>query len=151
MDTKKIRWLIQAFENSDLTALEVCEGENKVRLERHSAAQPAFAPAPAPTSIPASAPALAASPFQDESDALDFNRLTEVKSPMVGVFYEAPAPGAKPFVKRGDRVKKGDVLCVIEAMKLMNEITAESDGEVADICVQNGEVVEFGQPLFKLF
>ena len=143
MDTKKIKWLIQAFERSDLAVLEVCEGESKVRMERSQPAVPAPLPAPAP--------APTALPFREERGALDFNRVTEVKAPMVGVFYEAPAPDAKPFVQRGDRVKKGDVLCVIEAMKLMNEITAEFDGEVADICVQNGEVVEFGQPLFKLF
>jgi acetyl-CoA carboxylase, biotin carboxyl carrier protein len=145
MDTKKIKWLMQAFEKSNLTAMEVCEGESKVRLER-AAATVAAAPVPLMT---------AAAPvdnlFQEESGAVDFNRLTDIKSPMVGVFYSAPAPDAVPFVKRGDYVKKGDVLCVIEAMKLMNEITAETDGEIADICVQNGEVVEFGQPLFKLF
>lgn len=145
MDTKKIKWLMQAFERSDLTALEVCEGESRVRMERAIAPAPQLAPQPAPQPVQASLP------FREESGALDFNRVTEVKAPMVGVFYEAAAPGAKPYVRRGDCVKKGDVLCVIEAMKLMNEITAEFDGEVADICVQNGEVVEFGQPLFKLF
>ena len=82
---------------------------------------------------------------------MDFNDVTGVVSPMVGVFYAAPAPAEKPFVAVGDRVKKGDVLCVIEAMKLMNEITADRDGEVVDICVQNGDMVEYGQTLFKLF
>ena len=143
MDTKKIKWLMQAFEKSNLTAMEVCEGESKVRLERAAAMA---APVPVPA-VPVAVNAL----FKEESGAVDFNRLTDIKSPMVGIFYAAHAPDAAPFVKRGDHVKKGDVLCVIEAMKLMNEITAEADGEIADICVQNGEVVEFGQPLFKLF
>ena len=83
-------------------------------------------------------------------DVIDFNQFKEVKSPMVGVFYAALSPDAAPFVKVGDRVKKGDVICIIEAMKLMNEITADEDGEVVDICVQNGEVVEYGQTLVKL-
>ena len=81
---------------------------------------------------------------------MDFNHLTQVKSPLVGVFYAAPAPDAAPFVKVGDTVKKGDVLCIVEAMKLMNEIVAETDGVVVDICAGNGDVVEFGQTLFKL-
>ncbi|MDO4356300.1 MAG: acetyl-CoA carboxylase biotin carboxyl carrier protein, partial [Clostridia bacterium] len=86
-----------------------------------------------------------------EAPVVDFNQVTPVKSPMVGVFYAAPSPEKPPFVKVGDRVKKGDVLCIIEAMKLMNEITAEQDGEIADVCVANGDVVEFGQILFKIF
>ena len=81
---------------------------------------------------------------------VDYNDMTEVKSPMVGVFYAAPAPDAKPYVQVGDKVKKGDVLCIIEAMKLMNEIQADADGEIADICVQNGDLVEYGQTLFKI-
>ena len=74
-----------------------------------------------------------------------------VKSPLAGVFYAAPSPGAEPFVRVGSRVKKGDVLCIVEAMKLMNEIQAERDGEIVDICVHDGDVVEFGQTLFKLY
>lgn len=82
---------------------------------------------------------------------VDFNALSEFKSPMVGVFYAAPGPDQAPFVEVGKRVKKGDVLCIIEAMKLMNEITAEQDGEIVDICVSDGDVVEYGQTLFKIF
>ena len=74
----------------------------------------------------------------------------EIPSPMVGVFYAAPSPDAEPFVRVGDHVKRGDVLCIIEAMKLMNEIPAEQDGEISDVCVENGQVVEFGQALFKI-
>ena len=80
---------------------------------------------------------------------LDFNDLKLITSPMVGVFYAAPSPDSEPFIKIGDKIKKGDVLCIIEAMKLMNEITAEHDGEIIDICVENGQVVEFSQTLFK--
>ena len=82
---------------------------------------------------------------------IHFNHITEVKSPMVGVFYAAPSPDAQPLVQVGSKVKKGDVLCIIEAMKLMNEITAEQDGEIVDICVKSGEVVEYSQTLFKIF
>jgi len=81
---------------------------------------------------------------------VDFNNLVEVQSPMVGVFYAASAPDAAPYVTVGSKVKKGDTLCIIEAMKLLNEINAEVDGEIADICVENGQVVEFGQTLFKI-
>ena len=73
-----------------------------------------------------------------------------VNAPMVGVFYAAPAPDAEPFVRVGQHVQRGDVLCIVEAMKLMNEITADADGEIAEICVENGQVVEFGQPLFRI-
>ena len=80
---------------------------------------------------------------------MDFNRVHEIRSPMVGVFYAAPSPQEEPFVSIGARVKKGDVLCVIEAMKLMNEIVADQDGEVVDVCVSNGQAVEYGTPLFR--
>ena len=98
--------------------------------------------------MPEQAPA-SGEPLDDPG--LDFNAISLVTSPMVGVFYATPAPDQEPFVKVGSKVKKGDVLCIIEAMKLMNEITAEQDGEVVDICVKSGDVVEFGQPLFKIF
>ena len=103
--------------------------------------------APAPATVQVSeAPA----PVIREEAAVDFNRVHEIKSPMVGVFYASPSPDAKPFVEIGSKVKKGDVVCIIEAMKLMNELTADQDGEVVDVCVNNGDVVEYGQPLFKL-
>ncbi len=159
MDIKKMKQLMQLFEQSDLSAMEICEGEDRVRLERNAQpwaqAMAGFSPAQAAV-LPAQGAPLSVSPetpqdFQKAGQVVDFNRLTEVQSPMVGVFYAAPAPDAEPYVRRGDKVKKGDVLCVIEAMKLLNEIVAESDGEIADICVQNGQVVEFSQTLFKLF
>lgn len=83
-------------------------------------------------------------------NSLDFNNLKLITSPMVGVFYAAPSPDSEPFVKVGDKIKKGDVLCIIESMKLMNDIVAEQDGEIVDICVENGQVVEFSQTLFKI-
>ena len=149
MNIKQIRELAQIVSENGLSAIEVAEGENRVRIERAVAA-PAAVPAvvsmPAPVAAPtAPAPAPAA-----EETNVDFNRTREIKSPMVGVFYAAPSPDAKPFVEVGSKVKKGDVLCIIEAMKLMNEISAEFDGEVVDVCVHNGDVVEYGQTLFKL-
>jgi len=133
--------------------LEIEENDLRVRLEKGQTAGvaqpvPAALPKPVPATLPVeTAPAPA--PVADGT--VDFNRLKEVKSPLVGIFYAAPSPGAEPFAGVGSRVKKGDVLCVVEAMKLMNEITADADGEVIDVCVQNGQVVEFGQILFKLY
>ena len=149
MNIKQIRELAQIVSENGLSAIEIAEGENRVRIER-AAAAPAAVPAvvsmPAPVAAPtAPAPAPAA-----EETNVDFNRTREIKSPMVGVFYAAPSPDAKPFVEVGSKVKKGDIVCIVEAMKLMNEITAEFDGEVVDICVHNGDVVEYGQTLFKL-
>ena len=149
MNIKQIRELAQIVSENGLSAIEIAEGENRVRIERAVAA-PAAVPAvvsmPAPVAAPtAPAPAPAA-----EETNVDFNRTREIKSPMVGVFYAAPSPDAKPFVEVGSKVKKGDVVCIVEAMKLMNEISAEFDGEVVDVCVHNGDVVEYGQTLFKL-
>ena len=149
MNIKQIRELAQIVSENGLSAIEIAEGENRVRIERAVAA-PAAVPAvvsmPAPVAAPtAPAPAPAA-----EETNVDFNRTREIKSPMVGVFYAAPSPDAKPFVEVGSKVKKGDIVCIVEAMKLMNEITAEFDGEVVDVCVHNGDVVEYGQTLFKL-
>ena len=103
-----------------------------------------------PRAALAAALAPAAEPVKDEDAGADFNAAKMVLSPMVGVFYASPSPSDPPFVTVGSKVKKGDVLCIIEAMKLMNEITAEEDGEIIDICAANGSVVEYGQILFKL-
>lgn len=146
MNVKQIRELAQIARENGLSAIEITEGESHVRIERATAPAPAAVPAPVAAPVEA---APAAAPAHEETN-VDFNRAREIKSPMVGVFYAAPSPDAKPFVEVGTRVKKGDVVCIVEAMKLMNEIAAEFDGEVVDICVRNGEVVEFGQTLFKL-
>lgn len=144
MNLKTVKTLADLMEKSSLSALEVSEGDLKIRLERAPQGIPAQAPA-------FFAPAPVAQNPQPVGAVLDFNNITEIKSPLVGVYYGASSPDAEPFVSKGGRVKKGDVLCIIEAMKLMNEIVAETDGEIADICVENGQVVEFGQVLFKLF
>lgn len=152
MNMKQLRELVHLFSQHGLTRLEVAEGETRILLARETAS---FRPGEQPLSPPVATiqPAASGVPVQGRNPdpGPDFNQLHEVKSPMVGVFYAAPEPGAEPYVKVGDRVKKGDVLCIVEAMKLNNEITADRDGEVVDICVQNGSVVEYGQTLFKLF
>lgn len=145
MDAKKLRILAKIMEETGLTALRIEEPELIIDMER--------AAAPAPALYSAEKPAAASIPARvvQETDTADFNDLTLIKAPMVGVFYDAPSPDAEPYVKKGGMVKKGDVLCIVEAMKVMNEITAEADGQVADICVTSGQVVEYGQTLIKLF
>jgi acetyl-CoA carboxylase biotin carboxyl carrier protein len=145
VDIEQIRALAEILSAHGLTSLEVAEGETKVRLAKdadmtQTAQQVAPQPVPAEALVP-----------EPESQPVNFNRLTEVKSPMVGVFYAAPSPDSEAYVSIGSAVKKGDVLCLIEAMKLMNEITAEEDGEIVDICVKNGDITEFGQVLFKMY
>ena len=142
MDLRKLKKLIDLVEESGIAEIEVTEGEEKVRITRATAAPapvyaaPAHVAAPAPA--PASAPAAPAA--RDLSNAQ--------KSPMVGTFYRAPGPNAAAFVEVGQQVKAGDTLCIIEAMKLMNEIEAEKSGTVKEILVENGTPVEFGEPLF---
>ena len=153
MNLRQIRDLVRLLESSGLSVLEIEENDLRVRLEKGQTAgfaQPV--PAALPQAVPAALPVeTAPAPAPVADGTVDFNRLKEVKSPLVGIFYAAPSPGAEPFAGVGSKVKKGDVLCVVEAMKLMNEITADADGEVIDVCVQNGQVVEFGQILFKLY
>jgi acetyl-CoA carboxylase biotin carboxyl carrier protein len=149
MNIKEIKELTKLFTSAGLTVLEVVNGEGKVRLEKSPA------PSPAVSLMRAELPEAGEKPVLPAAKALsgevDFNNIKEIKSPMVGVFYRAPSEDAKSFVEIGDSVKKGDVLCIIEAMKLMNEISAEADGKIVDICAENGQVVEFDQTLFKLF
>ncbi len=152
MKMSDIRTLAELVEKHGLTALDYAEGEAHIRIERTPAPVAAAVPAApaAPAAAPAAASAPAAEPAKDEDAGADFNAAKMVLSPMVGVFYASPSPSDPPFVTVGSKVKKGDVLCIIEAMKLMNEITAEEDGEIIDICAANGSVVEYGQILFKL-
>lgn len=147
MNIKQIRELAQILSQNELSALEFTEGETRIRMERGQAAQ--ISPAAAPEKA-GQTPAVKPAPVEERDAGVNFNNLTEVKSPLVGVFYSAPSPEGEPFVKVGSAVKKGDVLCIVEAMKLMNEIVAEQDGTVVDICAHNGDIVEFGQTLFKL-
>ena len=142
MNIENVKALAEIINTYGLSKLEISEGETKICLEKSSSA--------VINSLPDTAKEQS-SAVKNDGQTLDFNNIKEVKSPMVGVFYAAPSPDADPFVIIGSKVKKGDVLCIIEAMKLMNEITAESDGEVVDICVKNGDIAEYGQVLFKIF
>lgn len=142
MNIEQIRSLAQIVRENSLTSLDLSEGDVHIRIEAHAETKPVACARPA-AGLPAAA--------LETDTGVDFSAVTEVKSPLVGVFYEAPAPDAPPFVKIGDHVKKGDVLCIVEAMKLMNEITAPVDGEIADICPVSGDVVEYGQTLVKLY
>ena len=146
MDLRKIKTLIQLLQESELAEIEVSDGEQSVRISRASKvgpppAQPAVAVAPAPQTADQAAP-------EPESDPDAPPAGEPVTSPMVGTFFAAPSPTSPPFVKVGDSVNAGDVLCVIEAMKTMNHIESEYTGEVAAILVENSEPVEYGQPLF---
>lgn len=136
-------------EESDGSAVELEYAVTAPAAPVAAPAAPSFSPAPAPAPAPAAAPAEPAPAPADE--ALDMAHTTAVRAPMVGVFYAAPAPGAEPFVHVGSKVKKGETLCVIEAMKVMNEVTAEADGEVVDICVKDGDLVEYGCCLMKIY
>ena len=147
MDVKSVKALAKILDEKKLSVIEVVEGDTRIRLERKCGETVSVLADKAEIKTPAPE----VKPKEIDQSPVDFNNLKEVKSPMVGVFYAAPAPDAPPFVQVGSKVKKGDVLCIIEAMKLMNEITAEHDGEIVDICVANGDVVEFAQVLFKLF
>ena len=148
MDLRKLKKLIDLVEESGIAEIEVTEGEEKVRITRTiAAAAPVYA-APAPAAAaPVAAPAAptAAAPAAAPA-ARDLSNAQ--KSPMVGTFYRAPGPNAAAFVEVGQQVKVGDTLCIIEAMKLMNEIEAEKSGVVKEILVENGTPVEYGEPLF---
>ncbi|MFZ5844287.1 MAG: acetyl-CoA carboxylase biotin carboxyl carrier protein [Pseudomonadota bacterium] len=149
MDIRKIKKLIELLEESGIAEIEIKEGEESVRISRHSSAPapvhyqvPMAAPAPvaaapaAAASAPAAAPAAAAG--------------HQVKSPMVGTFYRSASPGAKAFAEVGQQVKVGDVLCIVEAMKMMNQIESDKAGVIKAILVENGQPVEFDQPLFVI-
>ena len=144
MKLDEIRALAAIMNETGLTAIEIDECGTHLKLERGCAA-------PAPAAIQPAPQAAESQPQAENDRGIDFNDVVEVKSPLVGVFYNAPSPDAQPFVRVGDHVKKGDVLCIVEAMKLMNEISAPQDGEIVDICVSSGAVVEYGQTLFKLY
>ncbi|MBL8311942.1 MAG: acetyl-CoA carboxylase biotin carboxyl carrier protein [Burkholderiales bacterium] len=158
MDLRKLKTLIELVQESGIAELEVTEGEEKVRITRTVAqaaqpmmhyATPMMAPmaAAAPVAAPAAAAAVAAPPAATPAASAEPSGHA-VKSPMVGTFYRAPSPGAKPFVDVGSTVTQGDTLCIIEAMKLMNEIEADQSGTVKAILVESGQAVEYGQPMF---
>lgn len=140
MKIEDVKALTELMTQSDLSVLEYKEGEVNIRLERTAACPP-----PPPAALPTVPPA---EDMVEEQN--DFNNMHELKAPMVGVFYAAPAPDADPFVKVGDHVEKGQVVCILEAMKLMNDITAPVSGRIVDICAQNGVVMEYGQTIMKI-
>ncbi|MCL1790109.1 MAG: acetyl-CoA carboxylase, biotin carboxyl carrier protein [Peptococcaceae bacterium] len=177
MDIKLIEALAEILSEHGLSSVEISEGETYIHLEKEScrsclysnfgsgsglasgsgsALDPGSGSATDPGSDSATDPGsdsgfrsfLGSAPG---NHSVNFNHLIEVKSPLVGVFYSAVSPESDPFVSIGSKVKKGDVLCVIETMKLMNEIIAEQDGEIVDICVRNGDIAEYGQTLFKMY
>ncbi|MCF9018472.1 MULTISPECIES: acetyl-CoA carboxylase biotin carboxyl carrier protein [Pseudomonas syringae group] len=151
MDIRKVKKLIELLEESGIDELEIREGEESVRISRHSKtpAQPYYAPPPAPVAAPVAAPAPAA-PVAAEAPSAPALNGHVVKSPMVGTFYRTPAPTSPAFVEVGKTVKVGDTICIVEAMKMMNHITAEKAGVVESILVENGQPVEFDQPLFTI-
>jgi acetyl-CoA carboxylase biotin carboxyl carrier protein len=144
MDLRKIKTLIELVENSGIAELEIKEGEEFVRISRTSSAVQHLYSAPQ-QAMPA-APAAAAAPAAPTAPAAPEGHV--VKSPMVGSFYRSPSPGAKAFVDIGQTVSVGDTLCIIEAMKLLNEIESDHSGVIKAILVESGQAVEFGQPLF---
>ncbi len=145
MDSKRLAEIADVMEDRGLTRVRVEEPDGTaVELERASAAQPVAVPMPMPSAMAAPVAAPTVAPAAPEPKG------TEVTAPMVGVFYAAPAPGDEPFVHVGSKVKAGETLCIIEAMKVLNEVTAEADGEVLEICVADGDLVEFGSCLMRI-
>lgn len=154
MDLRKLKTLIDLVSESGVAELKITEGDDRVKIVNRVGAAPVAAAAPAviatpvvASAAPAAAPAVAAEPAAAPVAAEDTRT---INSPMVGTFYRAPSPGAKPFADVGQKVKAGDTVCIIEAMKLLNEIETEYDGVIKEILVENGQPVEFGQPLFVI-
>ncbi|MBK5413538.1 MULTISPECIES: acetyl-CoA carboxylase biotin carboxyl carrier protein [Pseudomonas] len=151
MDIRKVKKLIELLEESGIDELEIKEGEESVRISRHSKtpAQQYYAPAPmhAPAPAPVAAAPVAAAPAAPAAPVLNG---TVARSPMVGTFYRKSSPSSPSFVEVGQTVKKGDTLCIVEAMKMMNHIEAETSGVIESILVEDGQPVEYDQPLFTI-
>jgi len=148
MDIRKVKKLIELLDESGIAEIEITEGEESVRISRYPTGAHAIAPIAMPAAPVAQVPAAAAATPAPEAAAEPPANGHQVNAPMVGTYYASPAPGAKPFVAIGSKVQQGDTLCIIEAMKMMNQIESEVSGTVVSILVENGEPVEFGQPLF---
>ena len=152
MDIRKVKKLIELLDESGIAEIEITEGEESVRISRH-ASSVAAAPLPGPVAAPApaapapAAPAASAAPAPAAEPEEDGHAVT---APMVGTYYSAPSPGSPPFVQVGDKINEGDTLCIVEAMKMMNQIEAEVSGTVKSIRAQNGDPVEYGQILFVI-
>ena len=147
MDIRKVKKLIELLEESGISELEISEGEESVRISRHprgtlQMTAAAAAPSAPPAALPPATPATSAGEHKPRNDEYT------VTSPMVGTYYSSPSPGAKVFVELGSEIKVGQILCIIEAMKMMNQIESDKAGRVTAILAKNGEPVEFGQPLF---
>ena len=159
IDREFLESLVRLLDDSSLDSLEIERGGMRIRLAKSPSGGPATAPGPAPgpsgaadrshAAVAPSPPPASSAPAGQAADGAG-TRLAEVVSPMVGTFYRAPSPEADPYVKTGDSVKAGDVLCVIEAMKLMNELECETPGRIVEICVGNAEPVDYGQLLFRV-
>lgn len=152
MDLEKLKQLIEILEESGLSELEIEEEGSRIRLQK-----PSYAPAPAAAPVPVAAPAEPAfvdddvvTPSQATREAVEDDGLITVDAPMVGVFYASPSPDEEPFVKPGDQIEVEQTLCIVEAMKLMNEVTSKLRCEIVRVLVDNAEPVEFGQPLFAV-
>ena len=146
MDIRKVKKLIELLEESNIAEIEIHEGEESVRISRASTVAPAViaAPAAAPVAAPAPRAPTAAPAAAEEPEG------HILRSPMVGTFYRAPSPGAKPFVTDGQSVSNGETLCIIEAMKILNQIESDTSGKIVEILVENGQPVEYNEPLFVI-
>ncbi len=150
-DLKKVRELIHLMKENDLVEVEIVDGDQKIHLKRPQPATTAYIPSAVPMAPAASAaPAPAVQKPQPDMAMPEESGLLEIKSPIVGTFYPAPNPEAAPYVKPGDKVKPDTVVCIVEAMKVMNEIKAEVSGTIVEVLVKDGQSVEFGQPLFRV-
>jgi acetyl-CoA carboxylase biotin carboxyl carrier protein len=148
MDIRKVKKLIELLDESGIAEIEITEGEESVRISRYAAHTP-MAPVAAPVAAVAAAPAAAVAPAEAAAVPIEDDGYL-VTAPMVGSFYGASSPGAAPYVQVGDRVNEGDTLCIIEAMKMMNQIEADVSGVIKSVRVQNGDPVEYGQTLFVI-
>ena len=147
MDIRKVKKLIELLDESGIAEIEITEGEESVRISRYA---PGALAAPVPVAVAAPVPAAVAAPVEAVAPAEPEEDGFEVTAPMVGTVYAASSPGAAPYVQVGDRVGEGDILCIIEAMKMMNQVEADVSGVIKSIRIQNGEAVEFGQTLFVI-
>lgn len=145
MDLKKVKELIEIMKENDLVELEVVDGDSKVHLKGPQAAAAMMASVPMPAAPVVSADPIAVAPAETADEGL-----INIESPIVGTFYQASSPDSDPYAKVGDTVDADSVVCIIEAMKVMNEIKAETSGVIAEVCCKDGEAIEFGQVLFKV-
>lgn len=145
MDIRKVKKLIELLEESDVAEIEIHEGEESVRISRQSSIPMQMNPLHAAVAPPPAAPAAQIPAVEDTAEVIEGHT---VKSPMVGTFYRSPSPGSKSFVEEGQQVAEGDTLCIIEAMKILNQIESDKAGKVKKILVDNGQPVEYNEPLF---